>query len=139
MKYTPDDQRKHLEFLQLAISRMASNSFIIKGWTITLVAGLLFLAARSSSGFLPLYSIFAFIPAFAFWILDAYYLTQERSFRKVYDSVRLSKPEDVNPYSFKIKVTCKNFLSTLFSLTVILLHGSIISFISLYLIFMINL
>ena len=31
---------KHLEFIQNAINRMASNSFIIKGWCITLIVGL---------------------------------------------------------------------------------------------------
>lgn len=31
---------KHLEFIQAAIGRMASNSFLFKGWTITIAAGL---------------------------------------------------------------------------------------------------
>ncbi len=32
---------KHLEFLQAVITRMAGNSFLIKGWSVTLVAALL--------------------------------------------------------------------------------------------------
>ncbi len=27
---------KHLEFIQAAINRMAGNSFLLKGWTVTL-------------------------------------------------------------------------------------------------------
>ena len=32
----------------------------------------------------------AFLPALVFWILDAYYLQQERLFRKLYDEASLS-------------------------------------------------
>ena len=78
MKYEQDDKKKHLEFLQLALNRMASNSFILKGWNITLIVGLFALSLKDlSSSYLYL----AILPAFAFWGLDAYYLRQERLFR----------------------------------------------------------
>ena len=32
---------KHLEFIQTTINRMAGNSFLLKGWTVTLTGGLL--------------------------------------------------------------------------------------------------
>jgi len=32
---------KHLEFVQTTINRMANNSFLLKGWAITVVGGLL--------------------------------------------------------------------------------------------------
>ncbi|MEN9503463.1 MAG: hypothetical protein RI964_2748 [Pseudomonadota bacterium] len=35
------DRLKHLEMLQQVITRMASNSFLIKGWSITLISALL--------------------------------------------------------------------------------------------------
>ncbi|MEN9881470.1 MAG: hypothetical protein RLZZ308_653 [Candidatus Parcubacteria bacterium] len=35
-----ENKRKYLEFIQNAISRMSSNLFYLKGWTITLIAGL---------------------------------------------------------------------------------------------------
>ena len=38
---------KHLEFIQGAVGRMASNLFLLKGWTITLIAALFALAAKS--------------------------------------------------------------------------------------------
>ena len=79
------DRVKHLEMLQPVISRMASNSFALKGWSVTLTAALLGLAAHGSN---PGFAIVAFYPALAFWGLDAYYLRQERRFRALYDAVR---------------------------------------------------
>ncbi len=32
---------KHLEFIQNTITRMANNSFLLKGWTITVVGALI--------------------------------------------------------------------------------------------------
>lgn len=55
MKYEPDDKQRHLEFLQLAINRMASNSFILKGWNITLIVGLFALTLKR-----PIFSISLF-------------------------------------------------------------------------------
>ena len=39
---------KHLEFIQQAINRMASNLFLLKGWTVTLIAAMFALAAKES-------------------------------------------------------------------------------------------
>ncbi len=39
-----EDKRKHLEFIQGVINRHNSNSFMIKGWTITITAALYALA-----------------------------------------------------------------------------------------------
>ena len=80
-----EEKLKHLEFIQNVILRMASNSFIIKGWCITLVAGLFALAEKDSS---KVYVLIAFIPILAFWILDAYFLQKEIAFRCLYEDVR---------------------------------------------------
>ncbi len=136
MKYEQDDKRKHLEFIQLAINRMASNSFILKGWNITLIVGLFALTLNKlSSSYLYL----AILPVIAFWGLDAYYLHQERLFRELYDSVRKSKRKDIDPYSFNtqsVKGNVKNWFCTIFSPTIILLHGSVILFIIIFIIIM---
>ena len=134
MKYEQDDKKTHLEFLQLAINRMASNSFILKGWNITLIVGLFALTLKDlSSSYLYL----AILPAFAFWGLDAYYLRQEKLFRELYDSIRKTKRKDIDPYSLNtqsVKCNVKNWFCTLFSPTVILLHGSVILFIVVFII-----
>ena len=35
-----ENKRKHLEFIQGAINRMAGNLFFLRGWTITLIVAL---------------------------------------------------------------------------------------------------
>jgi len=86
----------HLEMIQAVITRMAGNSFFIKGWGVTLVAGLFALAAANTN---ELFVYLAYFPAFMFWTLDAYFLRQERLFRKLYDHVR--KVED-GPVDFSM-------------------------------------
>lgn len=83
---------KHLEFIQNTITRMATNSFWMKGWAVTLVAATFALNITTPSSFLIL---IALIPTVAFWGLDAYFLRLERMFRRLYDDVR-EKPERID-------------------------------------------
>lgn len=76
---------KHLEFIQNAINRMAQNSFLLKGWSITLVGGLLALSFKEMS---HLYIAISVVVLLFFWVLDSYYLRQERLFIKLYNHVR---------------------------------------------------
>lgn len=80
---TPNDRIKHLELIQAVVSRMAGNSSTLKGWTVTLVAALIALAAKDGN---PVYLWAGFLPAVAFGALDAYYLHLERSFRHLYEA-----------------------------------------------------
>ena len=77
----------YLQMIQAVIARMAGNSFLIKGWSVTLVAALFALAAANTNA---LFVYLAYFPSFMFWALDAYFLRQERLFRKLYDDVRAS-------------------------------------------------
>ena len=79
-----DEQLKHIEFIQNVITRMNTNSFQIKGWTITLVSALLAIFVSTKNDYFVLVAIF---PAVVLWFLDAYYLMQERKFRALYDDV----------------------------------------------------
>lgn len=90
-----ENKHKHLEFLQGAVNRMAGNLFLLKGWTITLIAGLFALSAKDSN---QGYVLIAYFPTIVFWILDGYFLAQERRFRALYDHVR-QLPEDAIDFS----------------------------------------
>src|SRR5881296_3689006 len=85
------ERTKHLEFVQNAISRMAGNSFLLKGWTVTIAAALFALAAIDSN---RRFAVLALFPSLAFWGLDAYYLRQERLFRRLYDELRKLSDEN---------------------------------------------
>jgi len=113
-----ENKRKHLELIQNVISRMATNSFMLKGWAVTLVAGIFVLAGKDTD---KLYFLVAYIPVIVFWGLDTYYLLQERLYRSLYDKVRQI---DENNIDFSLKATpeefnsCKNsFCSCFFSKT----------------------
>lgn len=80
-----DNKLRHLEFIQAAITRMAGNLFLLKGWSITLIAGLFALSTKDSN---MRYMLLAYYPLFVFWALDGYFLAQERRFRSLYDYVR---------------------------------------------------
>lgn len=115
---------KEIEIIQNIINRMASNSFIIKGWAITLVVATLLLKGTEK------YQVcIAFIPLLAFWFLDAYFLWQERMYRKLYEWVinnRLKTDEhlfDMNAYRFKDEVQSKSKI--MFSITLGWFYGSI--------------
>ena len=73
--------------IQNIITRMANNSFLLKGWAVTLLAGI-FALVWEKDGFL--HYLLTYIPVFMFWFMDAYYLKQERLYRGLYDEVRRS-------------------------------------------------
>ena len=78
-----DAVRAHVGIMQGVVSRMADNSRSCKMWCVTLVAAVLFLSARSGEAS---YVFVALAPAGLFWVLDAYYLSLERAFRKSYEA-----------------------------------------------------
>ena len=96
---------KHLEMVQGVINRMASNSFMLKGWAVTLVAGIFALASKGTD---KLYFLIAYIPIVVFWGLDSYYLLQERLYRALYNKVRLLNEKDID---FSMKATKEEFNS----------------------------
>lgn len=118
------NKQAHLEMIQSIVSRLSQNSFLLKGWSIVLVSALLALAAKDSY---PRLIYVSYFPVIAFWLLDGYFLWQERIFRQLYDSVRIV-PEDKIDFS----MDCRNLphppsrLSGLFSKTLIIFHGILI-------------
>ncbi len=91
---------KHLEFIQNIITRMNTNSFQIKGWAVTIVSAILALYASTKNECFILVGIF---PTLIFWFLDAYYLTQERKFRGLYNDVAgmSETPHDLKPFAMR--------------------------------------
>lgn len=88
-----DNKVNHLEMIQGVISRMASSSFALKGWAVTLVAGIFALSSKDAD---KLYFLVAYIPIVVFWGLDAYYLLQERLYRALYNKVRNLPENEIN-------------------------------------------
>ena len=72
------------------------------------------------------------LPALMFWGLDAYFLRQERLFRKLYDDVRARSPENIDfsmntqPYQAKVG----SWFHVGLSKTLLAFHLPIVSIIS---------
>lgn len=111
---------KHLEFLQGVISRLARNSFLIKGWTVTLVAALFALASKDAEAG---YVLIAYLPTLMFWSLDAYYLRQERLFRSLYDEVRQGEITDFSMDTTSVEEEVESWARVAFSRTIALFYG----------------
>jgi len=84
---------KHLELIQGIINRLSSNSFMLKGWAVTLVAGIFAISSKDAD---KMYFLIAYIPVIVFWFLDAYYLGQERLYRCLYDEVRAKQETEID-------------------------------------------
>lgn len=95
---------KHLDYLQVIITRHNTNSFMLKGWTITLVSALLALSGAIKE---PNVSLIGLMPIIIFWCLDAFYLSNERCFIDLFNSATIGEYEIP-----KVTTLKKNFTST---------------------------
>ena len=116
-----ENKIKHLEMIQAIITRMAQNSFMIKGWSLTLVVAMFAFVPKTACLFIPI----AIIPVLIFTCLDAYYLQLERRYRKLYDIVRNKDETEIN-FQLKIIEECKtisnNYLNCIFSRSILLFY-----------------
>jgi hypothetical protein len=121
---------KHLEMIQSVIERMGNNSFFIKGWSITLVSAIFVVAIQSKEKMFALWTLF---PAIIFWLLDAFYLRQERLLRALYNHVRKMDEKRIdfsmdtsNIANGKILSKGTGYLSAVLSRTLFPFHGGMI-------------
>lgn len=113
---------KHLEMVQTIINRLGNNSFLLKGWSMTIIITAMVLVARYDMQN-PCIILSFIIPILGFWILDGYFLCQERLFRKIYDEVRCQSDTDFKMDVVKYKNKPKGSLvSALFSITLIIFY-----------------
>src|SRR5580658_387001 len=88
-----EQKLKHLEFIQNIITRMNANSFVIKGWSVTLVSALFALAADKAN---LTFVLIAYVPVLTFWGLDGFFLSQEKQYRELYNEVAAKKEQDID-------------------------------------------
>jgi len=85
---------KHLEITQGVINRLANNSFLIKGWSMTILAAAILFLSRTDSTSSVYLTLSFILPVIGFWILDGYFLWQERLFRGIYNDIRSQEDSD---------------------------------------------
>lgn len=120
-----DAKHTHLEMIQNVVNRLSNNSFLLKGWSVVLVSGLFALAAKDTK---PLFVYISYFPCIVFWLLDGYFLWQERLFRALYDSVRMRNVGSID-YSMDtsgVSAFAKSWSNAVFSDTLLAFHGGVI-------------
>ena len=113
---------EHLKMTQAVINRLGSNSFLVKSWSMTIIVAAMVLIAKPDMQN-PYFVLVLIVPVFGFWILDGYFLWQERLFRKVYGAIRVQSDTDfeMNPMKHRNEPKC-SWLSAIFSLTLVLFY-----------------
>jgi hypothetical protein len=111
----------HLGFIQAIITRMGTNSFLLKGWSVTLVAAMSALAVKDAD---KSFMLLAYFPVFVFWGLDGFFLYTEKLYRRLYEKVASG---EISSDSFTldasiVKDDAPNILCVLFSKTLLTFH-----------------
>ena len=126
METEQEDKRLHLQMIQAVIDRMASNSFIIKGWSLTAFGGLftLYIANQEKSWSYELLWL-VLVCALIFWWHDTYYLKIERQYRDLYEIVSKKKNTKIN-FSMKPPKTSEAFICVAFRPILVGSYGIIV-------------
>jgi len=127
---------KEIDLIQGVINRMAHNSFMLKGWLVTIIVAVLALTKDTLlANNIEYLSLVLILPLTVFWYLDAFFLHKERCYRKLYDWVIENRMKtDEYMYSLNYKrfekevdsIFCIMFSKTLFpfyGITALILIG----------------
>lgn len=94
---------KEIDLIQSCISRMAQNSFMVKGWLITLLAVIIALLPETFD--VRILCIMGTVITLCFWYLDGFFLKTEKLYRWKYEWIIKNRYEsedffyDLNPYN----------------------------------------
>lgn len=123
-----DILHKEIDLIQGVINRMANNSFLLKGWLISLIAVILVLSNesifRNDIRFLGVILCF---PVIVFWYLDAFFLHKEKCYRELYKWVIENRTKS-NDYLYSLDYKrfvkdIKSVYSVMISKTLAVFYG----------------
>lgn len=124
-----DKKIEHLKMIQDVVRRMAYNSFLIKGWTVALLTGVFIFSGKTDVKDVYLVLVALGIVAI-FWILDGYFLAQERIFRHLYNGIRQLEEEQIdfamNIKKYEKRSFSREWICSTFSLSLNLFYGILI-------------
>jgi hypothetical protein len=90
-----ESKLKHLELIQGVVTRMGGNLFFLRGWSITLIGGVLaILSQKDNVDSFP--GIVLLVVVVMFWVYDGYFLALERKYRDLYNKVRKLDEADID-------------------------------------------
>lgn len=120
-----DKKVLHLQMIQAVVNRHSTNSFLLKGWSVVLVSALFALAAANAKA--PFVFI-AYFPAGAFWVLDGFFLRQERIYRALYDHVRQVNDDEID-FSMdpsRVEKSVLSWFDAAMSKTLLIFHATVL-------------
>lgn len=91
---------KEIDLIQSCISRMANNSFLLKGWFISLIAVILAILHEKIN--ITLIITIITVITICFWYLDAFFLRTEKLYRELYEWVLVERPKGNNSYLYNL-------------------------------------
>lgn len=97
---------KEIDLIQSCINRMSQNSFMVKGWLLSLIAVILALLPENVN--INILCLISFVVIVCFWYLDAFFLKIERLYRWKYNWVIMNRLKledfifDLNPHNSKM-------------------------------------
>lgn len=119
---------KEIDLVQNCINRMAKNSFMLKGWLITIYTIVLTLLPEK----IEFDKIFIVMISSTclFWYLDAFFLKNEKIYREIYEWILKERPKNnrellyqLNPNKFTTKISEVSIIKTMFSKTLLIFYG----------------
>jgi hypothetical protein len=122
---------KEIDLIQNVINRMANNSFMLKGWLVSLVVIVLALTKDTIVATeLSYFNLILLLPVIVFWYLDAFFLHKERCYRKLYEWV-IENRANTNDYLYSLSYKrfekqVKSVFCIMFSKTLLPFYGLIV-------------
>lgn len=101
---------KEIDLIQACITRMAQNSFMVKGWMISLIAVIIALLPEKIAFDVRIICVVSLVVTIAFWYLDAFFLKMEKLYRLKYEWVIQNRQKtleycyDLNPHNMKMRL-----------------------------------
>lgn len=127
-KISNEELHKEIDLIQNCINRMAGNSFLLKGWLVSIVAVIVALSPEDSNEFVVVFTIL--MATLSFWYLDAFFLRTEKLYRKMYVWVLENRKQgnrdfqyDLDPQRFNGEVD--GLLKIMFTKTLKWFYGGI--------------
>jgi len=106
-----EEIHKEIDLIQSCITRMAQNSFMIKGWFVSIYAVILALLPEKIN--LLLLCIALTAVNLIFWYLDGFFLRTEKVYRKIYDWVLEMRPQNNRELMYQLNLVNATIIATL--------------------------
>lgn len=124
---TVDEMHKEIDLLQSCIDRMAKNSFMIKGWFVSIYAVILALLPEKVD--VMLLCVVLIVVNMLFWYLDGVYLRDEKIYRRIYQWVVEARKQNDRELMYQLELNLyKNKIGTMDSVGKIMLSKSLFIF-----------